>query len=210
MRNALVILVAMVGCGKHDVTPASGSAAAGSAAAKVEPAPPVAPDAAMAAGDPLAALPPVVESCTGKECTVAGAKLGDADPLHAMSLFKKGCDDGEPIGCAMLGTGFAKGAGVAKNPLAAAKLYDRSCTLGYVKGCYNLALMLANGDGIPTDMPRAIQLLDKACTGEAWKACGSLGDYYLNQGDKAKAMPLLERGCQNKDTTACEALAKAK
>jgi len=165
--------------------------------------------AAAAAERPLDAIPAAKEDCAGEACVRLGAPLLKAQPLQAASLFKKGCNSGGPVACSMLAHTFQQGLGVPVHAPTAAQLFQKSCDGGYAKACHNLALMLGNGAGVPADMPRAVTLLDKACTGQAWKACASLGDYYLDQGQKAKALPLLKLACEKGDALGCESLKKA-
>jgi TPR repeat protein len=142
-------------------------------------------------------------------CVAIAQPFMSTAPAKALPLFKKGCETGDGISCALLAGAFKDGLGVTANPRAALMLNQRSCKLDYFKGCYNLGLQLFNGEGVPADEAAGIAALEKACTGKAWRACGSLGDYYLTTGKKDKALPILKLGCDNADRLSCETLAKA-
>jgi hypothetical protein len=167
-----------------------------------------APAAAAPAAAPATALTST-ETCVGMDCAKQAMGFIQTDATKAMSLFTKGCMDKHAISCAMVGTGYAEGLGVAKDLGKANAMFQQACDLGYAKGCYNYGLALANGDGIAADLPKAIPILEKACTGGAWKACGSVGDYRLHNGDTAGAKTILEIGCKNGDALSCETKAKA-
>ena len=166
------------------------------------------PTTGSAAPAPVPA-PTSKETCVGEDCAKQAVAFLKSDPAKATSLFDKGCIDKHAISCAMVGTAYADGLGVAKDLARAAGYFQQSCDLGYAKGCYNVGLAIANGEGVPQDLGKASGIMEKACNAGAWKACGSVGDYRVGTGDTAGAKPILELGCKNGDTLSCETMAKA-
>jgi len=205
---ALLVLLSITACKKEVAgdKPATGSAKGSSDVAKPvdKPADPK-PDV-----DPVTEIPDAPEECAGKDCARLALPLMKTEPAKGLPLLKKGCTTGDGISCGMLALAFKEGTGIAKNAKATLALNERSCELDYAKGCYNLGLQLFNGEGVPADEARGITALEKACNGKAWRACGSLGDHYLNTGKKDKALAILKLGCDNADPLSCETLAKAK
>ncbi len=186
----------------YKVCPDAGPGSSGSAVA-------AAGGAAGGSGDGgggAAPLPAV--DCSGAECVKEALALGDAEPEKAVALFSKACSDGQAVACAMVGTAFETGHGVAADGKRALEYDEKSCTLGYAKGCYNFGLALANGVGGSPDLPRALPILEKACADGAWKACGSVGSYRLGTGDQAGAAKVLVVGCKHNDTLSCQELAQ--
>jgi TPR repeat protein len=196
LKNALVCLVILVGCGKKkDETE--------TAAAK-----PATPPSASPT--PPAATPAAADTAAPKP---AAAKPADLPPASApgtaeiLAKFDAACDGGYGPACYDAGMRRAKGMGTDKNRVAATTWLEKGCKLDDADCCSLLAGFFATGDeGVTKDRPRAVEMHRKACP-RVPTSCRLLAAYYgrgeVVPQDIAKAMELLDQACKAGDQQAC-------
>jgi TPR repeat protein len=190
---------------------------------------PVSPDppATSTARVPVAARRPfttVASSCAESgacdaECRnrVANActRLGELhrtsrEYTQAAAAYEKGCDGGDPRGCAELATAYLVGEGVAQNVEHSATLLQTACDGSIGDSCARLAIYLSGGFGIAKDDTRAAALNQRGCDLGDRGACASLGEQYsAGRGvtaDPVRAASLLDSGCEGGVASACNSL----
>jgi TPR repeat protein len=113
---------------------------------------------------------------TARGCTQAGILRtegrGPADASAATAHFTQGCDLGDGLGCAILGTQALRGA--TADPGKAVTRFTQACTLGHLPGCAQQADMLRL-----MRMPKlaeAAALYRRACDGDFAPACLDLAE----------------------------------
>ena len=57
------------------------------------------------------------------------------DETRAMTLYTCACEDGNALGCKMLGMAYQEGHGVAASAEHAASLFQKACELGDQEAC---------------------------------------------------------------------------
>jgi len=201
VRIAIVLLLAACGSKTTEPTPGSGSAPTGSGA-----------------GSSLTLATTYERQCANGDleaCRSLAIMLGEGagvaqDLPRSTQLFDKACVGGNMIACNHLALALTEGIGVPKDPKKARDAYGVACTGGYGLGCRNLGLMLREGrGGIPADLPAAAVVLAKACTLKAPFGCTNAGDVYAVQADWPKANEHYQKGCEQKEGSACRQLALA-
>jgi TPR repeat protein len=84
-----------------------------------------------------AASPRCRRSPSQRERSWSRSRIGApaASSRPAAALFEKGCEGGDPAGCAHFGDRLARGLGVEKDAARAAKYYQRACDAGEARAC---------------------------------------------------------------------------
>lgn len=122
-------------------------------------------------------------------------------------LYRKGCDRGSAMACALLGYAYETGAGVRSDRERAAALYRKSCDRDYAAGCGLLGVLYADGRGVPKDLRKAATFFQKSCDGGVSRACERLGKAFAAglgvEKDAGRARGLLELACKGGDRDAC-------
>jgi TPR repeat protein len=152
------------------------------------------------------------ESGVATGCTLAGLAYSSAfaDPLEAQKWLRRGCDDGDGVGCAALATQYFSGGlpgdakGVAVSPKLGAESAERACDLGEQKGCALLARAYANGEGVVQDLVRARQIAAKACSAADAAGCSLAAKIAMAEGKSDEATRFLERSCALGNRAACK------
>ncbi len=89
----------------------------------------------------------------------------------AERLYQQLCDDGDMLGCSLLGVMYRDGAGVTQNLARAAELFEQACDGDMMEGCGRLGVLYANGVGVTQDITRALDLSEQACEGGYTQGC---------------------------------------
>lgn len=178
----LVLLAAALAACKGKGSPGAGSATAGSATVATKP-------------PPNLEIPPSNAAATAE----------------ILAKFDAACTAGAAKACFDSGMRRAKGMGTTADRVAALTWLEKGCTGDDMESCNLLAGFLATGDqGVSKDTKRAFDLHAKACPRLA-AACTSLSFFYgsgeVVPKDIAKAVSLLEQGCNGGDGAGCEKLA---
>jgi TPR repeat protein len=129
------------------------------------------------------------------------------DDARAAALYEQACVHDIKKACGDMNT-VAVGQGVASgDELASAQ---GSCSAKLGAACGNLAVMYRSGRGVAKDVRKATTLYSNACLYNAL-SCDQLGALYLvGEGDlpadPAKALPLLNKGCEGGVASSCNNL----
>ena len=91
----------------------------------------------------------------------------------AAGLYRQLCDDGDMVGCSLLGVMYRDGTGVTQDLARAASLFEQACNRSLVEGCARLGVMYANGLGVPQDVARGVSLSRQACDGGDQQGCSN-------------------------------------
>ena len=179
--------------------------------------------------EPRPAAPPEVSATSASTCGdpdgceneckrgIANActRLGEINRAaskydSAATLFKQGCDHGDPVGCSKLADLYLVGEGVPQNTERSALLFQQGCDKGNGSSCAKLALLLTGGWGLARDDVRAARLNRQGCDLGDKHACAELGEMYLvGRGvieNQARAATLLDTACDGGVATACDSL----
>jgi TPR repeat protein len=129
---------------------------------------------------------------------------------RASELYRRGCDGGEPRGCAQLGLLYFQGYGVHQELARAVELFKRGCDGGDLDGCANLGTCYDHGLGVEKNAARAFELFTSACNGGKQFACTFLAFIYDDgkgvKRDIERAIGLYQRACDAGDALACTSL----
>lgn len=204
MKNVIVCLVVLVGCGKKKE---EGETAVQKPAPELAAQKAADPAAPATATTPPAATPPA-----------AVAKPADLPPSSApataenLAKFDAACDGGYAKACFDAGMRRAQGMGAPRDRVAATTWLEKGCKLDEAESCSLLAGFLALGEeGVTKDKARAVELHGKACPRVA-TSCRMLAGYYgrgeIVKQDIAKAMGLLDQACTAGDQAACKQAAE--
>ncbi|MEE2788378.1 MAG: hypothetical protein VX589_13630 [Myxococcota bacterium] len=130
------------------------------------------------------------------------------DPAKAARLFRKACDQGQPIGCTQLGQLRLGGQGVPANPQRAIELFERACRADEPVACNQLGIIYVDGVHTARNPQKARALYAKACDLSDASSCGNLGLMYRSgQGgasDETKASQYLKKACKLGHGLACK------
>jgi len=155
------------------------------------------------------------EQCNGDvpaACAWLGMRLHEEKKFdQAGPLFRRACDDKDPVGCTMIGYAHYTRQGASWDVPQARKDWEGGCQLGETVSCHNLGMLYAHGIGVDVDAKKAAEFFQKACTPGSASACGELGGMYeRGQGvskDVERAEAEYARACdEGEDGTACRAL----
>ncbi|MGV8949491.1 MAG: caspase family protein [Cypionkella sp.] len=113
-----------------------------------------------------------------------------------------------PAGIFALGDAYENGEGIGQNGGLALNYYDRACKAAHETACASYARMLFYGTGGAADKPLAIKLLRDSCARGSGFGC-EFAALALEEdpAHKDEVVPLLQKGCEQKDDYACAALA---
>ena len=92
----------------------------------------------------------------------------------AERLYQQLCDDGEMLGCNLLGVMYRDGVGVTQNLARAADLFQQACDGDMMESCSRLGVMYANGIGVTQDVARGLNLSQQACDGGDTQGCDNV------------------------------------
>ncbi len=132
----------------------------------------------------------------------------------------RACDAGNAEACWYLALHYQRGTGgLSSNPARAAVLFEKACDGRWATACTALGTMYQKGEGVTKDDARAqtffdrgtIVMFESMCSVGHAPACATLGTMYQDgrgglPKDEARAVPLLERGCQAGLAWACSRL----
>jgi TPR repeat protein len=151
-----------------------------------------------------------VASCT----SLASARTVDRDPppalAHATAVVERACEGTSDVhACAVLGTMYASGSGVARDEAKAAELYERACKAGVASACVKLGHAFLVGEGVHPDDVRALEMFRKGCDRARSDSCTELAVMYcIGRGvprDAARSSALFQQACDAGDPVACRA-----
>ena len=111
------------------------------------------------------------------------ASLIGKDDRRAASLYVKGCDRGDALGCYNAGLMSDDGRGVPRDHSRAAARYAEGCEMGSSVACTNLGFLYENGRGVGKDRARAAALYQRGCDGTSCQrsnlnGCVNIGRAY--------------------------------
>ena len=104
-----------------------------------------------------------------------GLLAGPVAGQNAESLYQQLCDDGDMLGCDLLGMMYRDGEGVTQNLAAAADLFRKACDGFKMVSCSRLGVMYTNGAGVTLDVERGLDLFRLACDGGDVQGCDNYG-----------------------------------
>ena len=104
-----------------------------------------------------------------------GLLAGPVAGQNAESLYQQLCDDGDMLGCDLLGMMYRDGEGVTQNFAAAADLFQKACNGLRMVSCSRLGVMYTNGAGVTLDVERGLDLFRLACDGGEVQGCDNYG-----------------------------------
>lgn len=121
---------------------------------------------------------PLLESACAEEasaCSTLGSLFEGgfgvmADPVRAGRLYEKGCEAGDPRGCARHAVLQFQGRGVSLDPVKAVATLQALCARGVQHGCIGWAQILVQRGGT-AEVAKARELLEAACGAQASEAC---------------------------------------
>ena len=136
---------------------------------------------------------------------LAEATFDTGYPAQAAHYASFACAEGDAMGCRLLGTMHARGAGAEPDPWLALRLYASACDGDDPFACTLLGTSLWDcSDGV-CDRDRALDLFVRACIRDQPQGCTSAGMAYLGDDDRKGELQLelLERGCALGDPEGC-------
>ncbi|MGX3012108.1 tetratricopeptide repeat protein [Helicobacter sp. 23-1044] len=89
----------------------------------------------------------------------------------ALHYFKKACDFGNAVFCALAGNAYDFGKGTKIDYKLAKSYYEKSCEMQSGLGCFLLGGMYYDGNGVPQNLSTAKELFGKACDLGDQKGC---------------------------------------
>jgi TPR repeat protein len=138
--------------------------------------------------------------------TGSGSLIGK-DDRRAASLYVKGCDLGDALGCYNAGLMSNDGRGLPRDHSRAAARYAEACEMGSSAACTNLGFLYENGRGVGRDRARAFALYRRGCEGASCQpsnlnGCVNVGRGYRDgigvEKNAAKAAAVFQDVC-NRD-----------
>lgn len=145
--------------------------------------------------------------------------------LRSMEAHNRGCELGAAGSCADRASAYEHGNGVARDVVHAARLYERACGLDLALGCERAGAMFERGreghsstlghsskatpdrPDLFADLGRSIHFYIRACDLGNREACLAGGNLLAKAGgsdnDRAKAIRVLERACDDGLSYAC-------
>lgn len=167
--------------------------------------------------DAVAAEPLLDHACrdgVAHACTDLGALLEDAshDDLvqaRAAEAYGRGCEGGDPLGCANRGAMVEHGrGGLSADPRLAIELYRRACEAGEQVGCLSYGLHLERGTPPLTADPEAArESFERACDRGVGRACLLLAQRARAAADVGATFRAFARACEAGDELGCIGLA---
>ena len=131
------------------------------------------------------------------------------DFKKATTLYKKGCDGGDYVGCSNLGMFYDFGKGVEKNPTRAKELYKKACDGGSMRGCTFLGMMYYYGRGVNRDYQKAKTLLKEPCYRGDDEACNVLSkikNSNISNNNSSSKLETFKKACSSGDAKSCQHL----
>ena len=92
-----------------------------------------------------------------------GLLAGPLAGQNAETLYQNLCDDGDMLGCDLLGQMYRDGVGVTQDLERAASLFQRACDGLSMVSCSRLGVMYTSGAGVTADVERGLDLFRLAC-----------------------------------------------
>jgi len=162
--------------------------------------------------DPRAAVKRWQDACSsgfGPSCTALGALYAAggrsirADSRTAKSYAQKGCDAGDPAGCALIADDESSGWDAAKLD----ETYGGLCDQGHRASCWTLARTYFDGIHPEPASGRTQQLFERACDLGHARGCYESGRHYGegSRPDDAKAADYYLRACSLGSASGCSA-----
>jgi TPR repeat protein len=138
----------------------------------------------------------------GAETLTIVVRLGES-----LQVYRETCDQGEMLGCLLLGDFYKlKREGAPADRARARKLFEQACEVGLAEGCGSLGDWYFYGWGIPDDT-LAFSFYQRACRLGNASGCASYAFLYATgQGverDDARALDLYVRSCDGGDAMGC-------
>lgn len=134
----------------------------------------------------------------------------DLDPSRAITMARRTCDQGDPIGCLVMGRASYDGLGMPKDVVHAGVLFRRVCDAGEMTGCAQLAVLYANGEGVMSDAATSRELAQRACDARHATGCLVLAELGLMHAAEAQgeagietSLQRLEGACRDAEAQAC-------
>jgi TPR repeat protein len=225
----LTLTIAACGTSATKVVATDAASAADATAAGAPDATAATPDAAAAPSGPVVTESVVKEyqaACQRRD-VAACVRLGLAtergqgglarDLKAAAALYATACDTQDAEACALSGSMYEDGKGVAASTKKAIALYTRACSAGSGLGCTGLGMLEAMGQGGPVDVARALTHFDAGCKAGDPVGCLRVGRAYQRglgtEVSDAKATEVWERlqkdlppRCDAGEPRACDVL----
>jgi TPR repeat protein len=146
-------------------------------------------------------------SCFLLATIVLSTGSNDETFRRVVALFRSSCDFGYADACSALGLAHVQGElGLKSDPTHGADLLEAGCERGSASGCATFAALVHDGRGRPKDAARAEGILTKACHDGSGEACGRLGGYLIERGDRERGLDDLRRACRLGLRLACDAI----
>lgn len=143
----------------------------------------------------------------GNDVDLGLEAYGKNDFTKANELWEKACNNGNTLGCYMLGVIYFDGKGIKQDYSKAKDLFEKACTGGVFQGCNNLGTMYENANGVKQDYNKAKVFYEKACNGGVVDGCSNLGVLYTYDNvikqDFLKANELFKKACDGGYAQAC-------
>jgi TPR repeat protein len=127
--------------------------------------------------------------------------------------FRRACDLGNEVNCAMLAINYAAGRGVATDGAKALALASKACLEGAPVGCTVLGGMYDKGKGVPADPGRGTKYYERACNAGDGLGCVAAAQAYGGgRGvtvDRVKMADYYDRACDAQEAWGCVGAGKA-
>lgn len=174
--------------------------------------------------DAKKALAAFKQACDGGEapgCEAAADLLREDEPEDARALYSKACDSKRTTACEKAASMLENAEGGASDIAKARELYKAACDEGKAYDCTRLARTYLDSKRTLEERKTGADLMAKMCDEakpekedkRGWPnrhACSSLAMHYLGgrllPPDQAKAIELLQRGCDLGEDRACRSL----
>jgi len=129
------------------------------------------------------------------------------DPVHAVAIFEKQCQQGHAPACTHLGMAAQMGLGLLPDPERGVFLVRRACDDGDNWACAALGGWYGNGVGVEKNEHEARRWLERACVGGEQSGCANLGVLLIEKEasavDVKKGLDLLQKACTAGIAHAC-------
>ena len=134
----------------------------------------------------------------GEVLGCAMSELFSGNMLVARRLYQKSCNGGEMLGCTFLGAIEKKRGNLSQ----ATDLYQKACEGGEMGGCFGLgSIEYKRGN-----LSQATDLFQKACEGGEMEGCLGLGFIEEKRGNLSQATDLYQKACEGGEMVGCSGL----
>ena len=104
-----------------------------------------------------------------------GLLAGPLAGQNAETLYQNLCDDGDMLGCDLLGQMYRDGVDVTQDLERAASLFQRACDGLSMVSCSRLGVMYTSGAGVTADVERGLSFFRTACDAGVAEGCDNYG-----------------------------------